>query len=312
MHHVGRFLSFVRTEAFNFRSTGSRQSRLYFFFYFFFDLYLYFYFFMRRIQSPDVNLTRGPPPRHTRPAGRARARPGRGEVSSPRPSPRPIPGIRARWTFDCTYGAKMDAIALLQEWVQEVGSYAEPALNERNTSISAGNIGAPESRLELEVAFESLDELERFWGSIDPEKHMAWGQKVKGVVLDGTPLWEVYRGVDPFGGGHRAPATSSAARPSAQASQDVLEIASWDDMDRYAGKNWAPPSRTQRSSWRGSLHRPSPPGINNNNNKSNNRVRAGGQSPGLTGKGIRWWSIPGTGCPSRLNDSHTLNAENFV
>ena len=238
MHHVGRFLSFVRTEDFDFRSTGSRQSRLYFYFYFFFYLYLYFYFFMRRIQSPDVNLTRGPPPRHTRPAGRARARPGRGEVSSPRPSPRPIPGIRARWTFDCTYGAKMDAIALLQEWVQEVGSYAEPALNERNTSISAGNIGAPESRLELEVAFESLDELERFWGSIDPEKHMAWGQKVKGVVLDGTPLWEVYRGVDPFGRGHRAPATSSAARPSAQASQDVLEIASWDDMDRYAGKNW--------------------------------------------------------------------------
>ncbi len=131
----------------------------------------------------------------------------------------------------------MDAIALLQEWVQEVGSYADPALNETNTSISAGNIGAPESRLELEVEFESLDELERFWGSIDPQKHMSWGQKVKGVMIDGTPLWEVYRGVDPFGGGGAAPAVSTSSQ-ARQPSQDVLEIASWDDMDRYAGKNW--------------------------------------------------------------------------
>ncbi len=132
----------------------------------------------------------------------------------------------------------MDAIALLQEWVQEVGSYADPALDETNTSISAGNVGAPESRLELEVEFESLDELERFWGSIDPQKHMAWGQKVKVVMIDGTPLWEVYRGVDPFSGALPPSATSNQALQSSQPSQDVLEIPSWDDMDRFAGKNW--------------------------------------------------------------------------
>ena len=155
----------------------------------------------------------------------------------------------------------MDAIALLQEWVQEIGSYADPALTEANTSISTGNIGAPESRLELEVEFETLDDLERFWGSIDPTKHMSWGEKVKDVMIDGTPQWEVYRGVDPFGEAAAPPSSSlrrsreprqppqsfqssddsnSNSRPlqSTTQSSDVIEMASWDDMDKYAGKNW--------------------------------------------------------------------------
>jgi hypothetical protein len=136
----------------------------------------------------------------------------------------------------------MRAIELLQEWVQEVGAYADPPLCEGNTSMSAGNIGAPESRLELEVSFESLDALERFWGSIDPSRHLQWGEKVKGVVIDGSPRWEVWRGVDPWSSGSSPVAVASSGRTVRSAasagSPTVLEMASWDDMDKYAGKNW--------------------------------------------------------------------------
>lgn len=213
----------------------------------------------------------------------ARLRRGEFNARSRTPAPTGVANVRARWSFDCTYGNKMQAIELLQEWVQEVGAYADPyvrrevpfsvrlpsvdelvpvsllfsslahvftnslllrigrPLNEANTSMSAGNIGAPESKLELEVAFESLDALERFWGSIDPSRHMEWGEKVKGVVIDGSPRWEVWRGVDPWAQGSgmsAAVASSRSPKPAAASSPSVLEMASWDDMDRYAGKNW--------------------------------------------------------------------------
>ena len=41
----------------------------------------------------------------------------------------------------------MDAIALMQEWVESIGSQA--GLNAQNTTILSGAIGAPESRLEV-------------------------------------------------------------------------------------------------------------------------------------------------------------------
>ena len=160
-----------------------------------------------------------------------------------------------------------------------------------------GNQVLGESRLELEVAFESLDELERFWGSIDPEKHMAWGQKVKGVVLDGTPLWEVYRGVDPFGGGHRAPATSSAARPSAQASQDVLEIASWDDMDRYAGKNWGSTFQDAKELLAGESAPSEPPGEQQQQQQEQQQSPGRGPKPRLDWKGDPMVVNPGDRLP---------------
>lgn len=40
----------------------------------------------------------------------------------------------------------MEAIGLLQEWVQNIGSQA--GLTAQNTTILSGAIGAPESRLE--------------------------------------------------------------------------------------------------------------------------------------------------------------------
>jgi len=147
------------------------------------------------------------------------------------------PTIRARWSFDCKYGTKVAAIALLQEWVQEIGRYAEPGLDEEagNARIHSGNIGAPESRLELEVEFGSLDELERFWGSIDGGKHMIWSEKIREVLIDGSPQWEVYRSVDPFA------STGTKGQYGGQKSvgqSGILRMASVDDVDKYAKKSF--------------------------------------------------------------------------
>ena len=43
----------------------------------------------------------------------------------------------------------MEAIALLQEWVQVIGSKA--GLNFANSSIHSGAVGVPESRLEVNI-----------------------------------------------------------------------------------------------------------------------------------------------------------------
>lgn len=53
--------------------------------------------------------------------------------------------IKARWSIDIKYGVKLDAVALLQEWVTQIGSQA--GLNLARTQILSGAIGIPESRL---------------------------------------------------------------------------------------------------------------------------------------------------------------------
>jgi len=45
------------------------------------------------------------------------------------------------------YGVKMEALALVQDWIQNVGSAA--GLTQENTYLSSGAVGAPESRLEV-------------------------------------------------------------------------------------------------------------------------------------------------------------------
>ena len=44
------------------------------------------------------------------------------------------------------YGIKLDAAALLQDWVRDIGSKA--GLGLENTNILSGAVGVPESRLE--------------------------------------------------------------------------------------------------------------------------------------------------------------------
>ena len=55
--------------------------------------------------------------------------------------------IRARWCIDIKYGVKLDAVALLSEWVQNIGSQA--GLSD-NVHILSGAVGVPESRIEVQ------------------------------------------------------------------------------------------------------------------------------------------------------------------
>ena len=45
------------------------------------------------------------------------------------------------------YGVKMEAIALVQEWIESIGNAA--GLSPHNTNLSSGAIGVPESRIEV-------------------------------------------------------------------------------------------------------------------------------------------------------------------
>mmetsp|Transcript_19768 Transcript_19768/g.54909 ORF Transcript_19768/g.54909 Transcript_19768/m.54909 type:complete len:273 (-) Transcript_19768:41-859(-) len=101
--------------------------------------------------------------------------------------------LKARWRFDVRFGRKREAVQLLQEWVRDVGSQA--GLTASNTGITTGAVGAPESRLELEVEVANMAELESFWARIPVEKHTSWVRIVQDMIVDGSPTWEVYRTV---------------------------------------------------------------------------------------------------------------------
>ena len=119
----------------------------------------------------------------------------------------------------------MEAVALLQEWVQDIGS--EAGLEPSNTAITSGSVGVPESRLELEVSFNSLDELEQFWASIPPIEHKIWSKKLQAVIVDGSPQWEIYRTVEPFPNAPPPPPTATLI--------GSLVLASDDDVGKYGG-----------------------------------------------------------------------------
>ena len=130
-------------------------------------------------------------------------------------------GLRvvARWSVDARFGCKAQAAALvrasqavwhtprtlmhrtpllaawqLAEWVANVASQAGVAA--ADTRLLSGQLGAPESRLELELCFASLADLERFFAELPPNQHAAWGARFAAVVLDGSPSWHVLRVLD--------------------------------------------------------------------------------------------------------------------
>lgn len=122
----------------------------------------------------------------------------------------------------------MDAVALLQEWVREIGSVA--GLGPSNAAINSGSVGTPESRLELEVSFSTLAELEEFWASIPPDRHKAWSQRMQSMIVHGSPMWEIYRTVEAFPGTSPTPAPAPTTTVGAGSG---LVMASDEELGRY-------------------------------------------------------------------------------
>jgi hypothetical protein len=120
--------------------------------------------------------------------------------------------------------------------VRDIGSQA--GLDSENAALASGSIGCPESRLELEVSFDSLADLEVFWGSIPTPAHKAWGERLRRLVVDGSPRWEVFRTVPIL-----ADSTTTAPGKS-----NSLALASADDVERYATGGALPPATSETAS----------------------------------------------------------------
>lgn len=85
--------------------------------------------------------------------------------------------------------------------------------------------------MQLEVSFETLAELEQFWGSIPPEPHKAWSQDLQAMIVHGSPTWEVFRTVDAFPASDSA--SSGAAAMPREAAGGGLVVASGDEIDKF-------------------------------------------------------------------------------
>ncbi|KAF6254691.1 hypothetical protein COO60DRAFT_292299 [Scenedesmus sp. NREL 46B-D3] len=121
--------------------------------------------------------------------------------------------VHARWCLDVRYGCKTEATALLQEWVATVGSQA--GITAANTRLSSGCLGVPESRLEMEVSFDSMADWEAFLSAVPFQDHKAWSQRIQSMVVDGSPIWQVHRSVP------LTLAASSTAAAAASAAQNA-------------------------------------------------------------------------------------------
>jgi hypothetical protein len=183
------------------------------------------------------------------------------------------PPVLARWSIDARFGCKAQALALvrpgragcggaaeadapaaaaaqLTEWVQDIASQAgESAAGAR---LLAGQLGAPESRLELELPFESLAELEEFFTKLPTEQHAAWGARLAAVVCDGSPVWHVMRVVPvaaaPAGGDAAlrlmlpvaapAPAAAPQAQPAVRRTDSGLYVTGDEALPQEAELDW--------------------------------------------------------------------------
>ena len=137
-------------------------------------------------------------------------------ASSPAPPP-PRGRVSARWIIDTRYGHKSAAISLLGEWIHTVG--AEAGLDAARVSVFTGQLGCPESRVEMHCEqFDDLAELDAFFAALPVAKHRAWGETFAEHVVDGSPTWHVLRAVPVT-----APARSTAGARSERRAADASE-----------------------------------------------------------------------------------------
>ena len=138
-------------------------------------------------------------------------------------------GVVARWSVDARFGCKSQALALVRtctaawryrllqrsqlgEWVTDVASQAGVATEEAR--ILASQLGVPESRLELELRFGSLADMEQFFSALPAADHAAWGARLAPVVCDGSATWHTFRVVDVASKPAKAAAAAQPAPPA--------------------------------------------------------------------------------------------------
>lgn len=101
----------------------------------------------------------------------------------------------ARWKCDAVFGRKNEALALLRDWISQIGSQTD--LDMSTSRITTGSVGARESRIEVEFVIAGLAVLDDFFTKIGQIKlHKDWGRSMAEVIVSGSTAWEVFRVVD--------------------------------------------------------------------------------------------------------------------
>lgn len=101
----------------------------------------------------------------------------------------------ARWTCEAHFGRKAEAIELLKEWGDEIGSQTDIDMKAARTIT--GSVGAKEAVIQDEFEIKDLAELDAFFDKIASiEMHAEWGRKMGDVIVSGSTFWEVFRIVD--------------------------------------------------------------------------------------------------------------------
>jgi hypothetical protein len=101
----------------------------------------------------------------------------------------------ASWAFDIQYGSRKQLLETMKELPAQLKSSGWKSVRSR---ILEGSIGVPESRFVVEHEFNSIADLEASWEELHKRGEF-FGKLVsqmKGVIVSGTPRWEVYRIVE--------------------------------------------------------------------------------------------------------------------
>ena len=135
--------------------------------------------------------------------------------------------MRARWVVDARFGGRGAAVGMLQEWVRGPGRGAPAGVR-----LLAGHVGAPESRLELELEFSSFGDFEGFLQGVPGAEHRAWAERFQPLVEGGGARWEVW---------HQVPleAPGEAAGPSGESLTEAEGLDEGVQLGgSFAGQKW--------------------------------------------------------------------------
>ena len=101
----------------------------------------------------------------------------------------------ARWTCEAKFGMKSEALELLKEWTEQIGSQTD--IDMSSARRLSGSVGAKEAVIQDEFRIANLSELDAFFDKIASIKmHADWGKKIGEVIVSGSTYWEVFRVVD--------------------------------------------------------------------------------------------------------------------
>ena len=98
----------------------------------------------------------------------------------------------ARWQFTAQFGRKQEAIDLIKEWNEQIGSQTDIDVSKERTIT--GSVGASEGLVETEYEIDGLHDLDDFFSKIATiQMHAEWGKKMGEVIVSGSTRWEVFR-----------------------------------------------------------------------------------------------------------------------